>query len=235
MKKSLVIFLTHNFRPIFSKTLIEFDLTIDDRIGSVVLFDAKSSYPCDIELKNIKIEKVETNLRLYDSVTRAHNFTIEYLNKNPNLMEEFDYFWVVENDVYYHGSFRSFIDIHDKYEYDLLVPEFGLRPLNWGWPGAMKGISNSSQIGVTAVIHRLSKKLINILVPGIINGTFSGHLESLLPHLCIERNMNIQQFIPNYYCSVNTFRSKFIGLIESDIINKTNIYIENKLYHPVKL
>lgn len=235
MKKSLVIFLTHNFKPIFSQTLKNFDTSIDQRIDSIILFDENSSESCEINLKNISVKKIKTQILCYDPPTRAHNFVIEFLHNNFDMINKYDYFWVIENDVYFHGSLRWFIDLHDEYECDLLVPEFGLRQQNWGWPRLMTGLTDVQQIGVTAVIHRLSKKLVDILVPGIIDGSFSGHVESLLPHLCIEKNLKIQQFIPDYCCSINTYRNKFLDLIEQDIKNGTNHYIEQKMYHPIKL
>lgn len=235
--KSLVIFLTHNFKPVFSETLRKLNSALSDgRMDCVVLFDDEAPYDgsMDSQLLNIEIKRIRTNLRSYDPITKGHNFTIEYFRLFPEKMEEYDYFWVVENDVYWHGNFRTFFDKHDLYDFDLLVPEFGLRDFNWLWSNNMRGIDKMVRCGVTAVIHRLSRRLLKVLVQNV-DVEVSGHLEALLPHVCFKYGYTIQQFIPSYLCSANTFRRPFLKLIEEDIKNGTSHFIEEILYHPIKM
>jgi len=235
--KSLAIFLTHNFKPIFSDSLRRLDSSLSDgRMDSMVLFDEEAPFDnsMDGQLNNIEIHRIKTPLRSYDPISKAHNFPIEYFRLFPEKMDEYDYFWIVENDVYWHGNFRTFFDKHDLYDFDLLVPEFGLRNLDWGWLHNMVGIEKVIPCGVTAVIHRLSRRLLKELVQKV-GIEFSGHLEALLPHVCFKYGYTIQQFIPSYFCAVNTFKRPFLKLIEEDLKNGTNYFIEGILYHPIKM
>jgi hypothetical protein len=235
MKKNLVLFLTHNFKPIFTKTLKLIDSLIDSSFNAIILYDNNSKDLQKIELNNIDIIRMTADRVSYDSFTIAHNFVLRYLYENPELLKIYDYIWVIENDVYFHGNLKYFINYHDSYTYDLLVPEFGVRPPGWMWIPQLTGIKNKQQIGVTAVIHRISNNFAKYLIDGYYLNKFSGHIEALLPHLCLQENFTIQQFCPDLCCSINTFRSKFLDLIEKDILNNTNFYIEHKLYHPIKL
>jgi hypothetical protein len=82
---------------------------------------------------------------------------------------------------------------------------------------------------------RFSQDLLYKLIDNIdIN--FSGFLEILLPHICIEYNLSIQQFLPEM-CGILTTDNNLplLKLIRDDIKNNTNLYIENKIYHPIKM
>lgn len=231
--KSLVVFLTHDFKPIFRETLRKLELSLDNSMDAVVLFDSSKQIPEDINLGKIALHKCFRRPSPFDPIGQAHNFYLDFFRKNPLFIESYDYIWILENDVYYHGNIREFFDIHAQYAQDLLVPEFGLRHKNWCWLNNTKGM-NIQPIGVTAVIYRCSCRMMRLLV-GNANDSIVGHMEVVLPHLCLDQNFTIQQFIPDHMSCVNTFRSPMIDLIESDIKNKTSFHIQNKLYHPIKL
>ena len=69
-----------------------------------------------------------------------------------------------------------------------------------------------------------------------IDSEYVGFMEAILPQICRKRGFTIGQFLPEL-CGVLTTDKKnpLIKLIERDIINRTTEYIENKLYHPIKL
>ena len=69
-----------------------------------------------------------------------------------------------------------------------------------------------------------------------LDKAYFGYLEALLPHICIEKNLVIQQFLPEK-CGILTTNANLplLELIKSDIINNTRKFIENKIYHPIKL
>ena len=232
----LIIFLTHNFTEIFVNTLVKINNTVDlNNYKIIVLFDKDNNYDNIIvdNLKNIEIIKINRINTSYDPL--GHSMYINYFRNNYNEIQKYDYIWSIENDVYYPNSFIDFINIHNSYNNDLLVPEYGLRSPNWGWLQSLKGFTNFYKIGVLAVIMRFSQKCLLKLID-TIDTQYFGYLEAVLPHICIENNLSIQQFLPET-CGLLTTDNclPLMELIKTDIKNNTRKYIENKIYHPIKL
>ena len=232
-----LIFLTHNFTPEFINTLKKLDdIPIENsNLEIIVLFDITNIFDENIEeqFNNIKIIKINRILTSYD--VWGHTMYINYFRQNYNDIDKYNYIWIIENDVYYLNSFREFIKRHDSFDYDLLVSEYGTRSLNWKWTQSLIGFKNIKNIGVLAVILRFSKKLMKNLIDNI-DKNYYGYLEAILPHICLENNMSIQQFLPEL-CGILTTRKNIplMNLIIKDIVNKTNYFIEPKIYHPIKL
>jgi hypothetical protein len=240
--KSFVFFLTHNCESIFYKTLNHFFADEYRKTSGVVLYDESSDKNLDIlnSIPNITIYKAKnivSSIGIYDCLGGAHNFVLEYLYSNPQLFQKYDYFWIIENDVYFHGNLINLLKDYDyNHHCDLLVPEFGLRESSWIWPNTIQGIPAYSEIGIFAPICRISSRLANLVSYGIIDRHFCGFFESLLPNLCICHDYSIRTFKPQNLSIFNPFKAKTISLIEQDILNNTEFYIEkNKLYHPIKL
>jgi len=228
-----IIFLTHNFTTEFINTLKKLDNI--DQLDIIVLFDIDNPYDDKVDnlfinIKIIKINRIKTS---YDQW--GHTMYINYLRKNYDLIIKYNYIWIIENDVYFKGPFNDFINKYKNYNYDLLVPEYGLRNINWLWTKNLKGFKNINNIGVLAVIIRFSQKLLLNLINNLDINYF-GYLEAILPHICLEYNFSIQQFLPED-CGILTTKKNhpLMNLIIQDIVNKTNFYIENKIYHPIKL
>jgi hypothetical protein len=160
---------------------------------------------------------------------------INYFKNNIDLLKKYTYIWVVENDVYFPQSFKIFIDKYANYEYDLLVSEYGLRDKGWIWTNTLRGFSKVNNIGVLAVIARFSQRFLLNLVENIDINYF-GYLEAVLPHICQEYNFSIQQFLPEM-CGILTTNPglPLLKFIKEDIINKRRDFIEDKIYHPIKL
>ena len=99
----------------------------------------------------------------------------------------------------------------------------------------LKGFKHVQEIGVLAVIMRFSQKLLLKLIDTIDNCYF-GYLEAVLPHICIENNLSIQQFLPET-CGILTTNNRLplLELIKRDIQENNRFFIENKIYHPIKL
>lgn len=203
-------------------------------MDAVVLFDSSKQIPHGLDLGRISIQKSDRHPSPFDPIGQAHNFYLDFFRKNPDVLDRHDYVWVLENDVYYHGNIREFFEIHSSYDHDLLVPEFGLRNAGWCWLNGTRGIKDVRPIGATAVIYRASSGLMRFVVDKV-NSEIVGHMEVVLPHICLEHGFSIQQFIPDHMCSVNTFRSPFLDLIERDVLEGSERYAQKKLYHPVKL
>jgi len=232
----LIIFLTHNFNQIFLDTLVKLNNSVDNNYYKIlVLFDKNNNYDNNIEinkLQNIEVIKINRIDTSYDNL--GHSMYINYFRNNLNEMRKYEYVWIIENDVYYPNSFLDFIKIYDLYDYDLLVPEYGLRHHMWCWTKTLKGFRNIYNIGVLAVIMRFSQNFLSMLI-NTLDKTYFGYLESILPHICIENNLSIQQFLPET-CGILTTNNNLplMELIKKDIKENTRKYIENKIYHPIK-
>jgi hypothetical protein len=231
-----IVFLTHNFNTEFINTLTKIDNDNDiNNFEVIVLFDNSKSYDTNIDakFKNIKIVKINRILSSYDHL--GHTMYINYFKQNRNNIKKYNYIWIIENDVYFPDSMIKFINLHKPYNHDLLVSEYGIRSKQWPHTKKLRGFKNITSIGVLCVIMRFSQDLLYKLIDNIdIN--FSGFLEIVLPHICIEYNLSIQQFLPEM-CGILTVNNNLplLKLIRNDIQNNTKLYIENKIYHPIKM
>lgn len=229
---NLVLFLTHNFNKEFLYTLLKLNNSDLTNYKIVVLFD-KSSPHCQltVPLKNIEIIKIDRFTTSYDNLAGGHTM---YLNYFRNTKVDYEYVWIVENDVYYPNSFIEFFRAHEAYDHDLLVPQYGLRPPGWWCTDTLRGFRQKQNIGVYAFIMRLSKKLLQTLV-STIDKTHSGYLEAVLPHVCIEHGLSIQQFLLEMVGTVTTLYTPLLDIIKKEIQENSRMYLENKIYHPIKL
>ena len=199
------------------------------------LFDNHHHYDTSIDskLQNIQIIKINRINTSYDQ--KGHSMYINYFKNNYHEIDKYEYIWIIENDVYYMNSLIEFIDIHKIYQNDLFVSEYGVRSRSWPWTNTLHGFNKKYNIGVLAVIMRFSRLFLLTLLDNL-DKTYFGYLEALLPHICIENNLVIQQFLPEK-CGILTTNANLplLELIKSDIINNTRKFIENKIYHPIKL
>jgi hypothetical protein len=231
-----IIFLTHNFKEEFINTLTKVDNDIDCKnFEIIVLFDECNVYDenMDNKFKNIKIIKINKLQTSYDHF--GHSMYINYFRQNYDCIQKYKYVWIIENDVYYPNSMIEFIKNHESHDYDLLVSDYGTREKNWYWRNALDGFKKKYNIGVYAFIMRVSKELLVKLVD-TLDRTYYGYLEIILPHICIENNLTIQKFVPDF-CGIVSFDQDIplLELIRNDIQNKTRKYVQNKIYHPIKL
>ena len=69
-----------------------------------------------------------------------------------------------------------------------------------------------------------------------IDTNYFGYLEAILPHICLENNLSIHQFLPET-CGILTTNPNLplLRIIKNDIINNKLDFIENKIYHPIKM
>lgn len=233
----LIVLLTHHFNDIFLTTLLKLDDSLnvnntDYKI--IVLFDNKKQYDKNIEdkLKNIKIIKVKLIKTTYDRL--GHSMYIHYFRNHYDEIKKYKYIWIIENDVYYPNCFIEFINMHNRYNYDLMVPEYGVRNPRWPWTKRLKGFSKIYNVGILAVIMRFSPIFLSTLIDNL-DKTYFGYLEAILPHICLERGLSIQQFMPEKLGILTTSPNvPCMKLIKKDIIEGTQTYIENKIYHPIK-
>jgi len=232
--KQLLIFLTHNFEDVFKETLEKIDASRSDDLDVIVLFDNSGNQNPDIALieqfQNIKIVPIQKIPTSYDRL--GHTLYLNYFRKNQEELNKYDYVWIIENDVYFHGNFKTFINKHNFYKYDLMVPEYGTRATNWHWMPTLRGFTKIHNIGVMVAIMRMSKRLLATLLAEI-DLSIAGYVEAVLPHICIDHNFSIQCFLPELCGVITTNKNHpLLKVIKSDIANKTELFIEKKYTIP---
>lgn len=220
-KDTLIIFLTHNFKPEFKKLLSR--TRSNNTTDVVVLFDESSTQWEDTDFNVIREKRMENVL--YDNLGKGgHTMYLNYFNKND--IRQYKYIWIVENDVFYPGSLHEIVERHSEHDYDLLVPEYGVRDSDWMWLNNDLKFENIQQIGVIGVIMRFSTRLASRLYENKDRGFF----EAFLPHYCIEQSFTIQTFIPDTIGAIDIFPSEITKNIEENPYKA-----EHKLYHPIKI
>jgi hypothetical protein len=233
--KDIIFFMTHNFSKIFLSQLLLLDSTLNtDKYDAIVLLDNSHSYNMNITkiFKNIKFELIGKISTSYDY--KGHTLYLNYIKQHETIISKYNYFWFIENDVYFNKSFQSYFEIHEQFNYDLMVVEYGTRFKDWTWLQQLKGFKETKQIGVLGCIFRASSKFVEKLVE-TIDLQFHGFLEVILPHICLEYDMTIHQFIPDFtgIVFVNP-DDPVLKLVTNDILNNTSIVLQDKLYHPIK-
>lgn len=233
-KKNLCCFLTHDFKPLFLKSLNKMDKLFSD-LDVIILFDSSAQLTIDINyfkyIKIIPTEKIKTS---YD--TKGHTLYISYFKKNINILKKYNYVWMIENDVYTSGSFKNFIDKHRHVNCDVLVSEHGARDSDWPWTKKIVGFEKKYNIGILAVCVRFSSRfLINLVIN--IDKKFVGYVEAIIPHLCKKYNFSINTFLPELIGTMNVYGGPVIEQIKKNIIENSipNLIEDNKIYHPIKL
>ena len=232
MKQSLIIYLTHNFLPNFINQLKTVDLNYNDKDIIILHDDSKQITISKDYFKNIKIVEIQKTNTSYDK--KGHTLYLSYFRKFPKKLLEYNYYWIIENDVHFQCGIDFFINKHKAYDYDVLVAENGLRDKNWYHANSLSGFSNNYNIGVLAVIIRFSSRFLKNLIYHI-DKTYFGYIESIIPHICKKYNFSINTFLPELIGVVNVYGGPIIAEIKKDIINDTHFLIENKIYHPIKI
>lgn len=224
--------LTHDFKPAFRKTISNLDSHSAGRYECSILMDDRSSVPEDLVLSRVLIKPCKRHPSKFDPLGQAHNFYIDAISSDKGILDRYPYFWIFENDAYYHGNVVEFMETHDRFDSDLLVPEYGLRDPNWCWISSAEGMTAEAK-GVTAVAYRASSKFMRQLIESMESG-ISAHMEILLPSICKKFKMTLDQFIPDTVGICNTFGNPLMELLEEEIRNGSTRYAQKKLYHPVK-
>jgi hypothetical protein len=238
IKKNLCVFLTHNFNPIFLNKIKEFDKIKNDKIDIIILFDKKSNNQNNMindirkQLHNIKIidSSILKNCS-YDIY--GHTMYIKYFKENIHYMDNYEYFWFIENDTFINFPLDIFVNNYNDYSNEFLSPEIGLRSKSWKWFHTLKGFTNKYNVGCLCCIIRLKQNILKDLINDI-DSKYRGYLEILLTNLVYEKNYSMVCFKPEDIGIVNVYGGPLINLIRGDIENNSNKFIERKIYHPIK-
>jgi hypothetical protein len=231
MVNTLILFLTHNFKPVFEKTVN----SINTKAYDVhVLLDSNNPMTTNNIKSTVKIIPIKRKKMVYDYF--GHTMYIQYFRDNSDVINRYKYIYVIENDVYFSGNINSFLSYHEQYDNDVLVTEIGLRKKNWMWFKTLVGFPSKTNDGCKAFITRFSSNFLNHLVINL-EVNFNGYLEAIIPCICHNTHFSISTFVHNFIGVVTVDPdNKIITKIRQDILNKKYLFIEpDKLYHPIKL
>lgn len=176
----------------------------------------------------------------------AHIPVIEFYKQHP----EYTYYWLIEYDVRYSGSWREFFTTFTGYPHDLITSHirYHNEEPHWPWwnlesPG--EEIPMEERIRAFNTIYRISSGALKFLSTYLLNGT-KGHYEMLYPTLLHRHSFSLLDFGGDGSFVPDELKNKFY--ISSDKNNKNLnsgtmrfkppflVYglRKNKLYHPIK-
>lgn len=156
----------------------------------------------------------------------THFPLLKYFLDNSN----YDYYWIIGDDVRYTDDFNNLILKCDKCNSDLLtsyIRDYNDEP-TWYWWFRDNNLNMPIHDLLASFnpLYRISNKGLN-LIHNKLSQQIYGHHELILPTLISNNNLILKDFnevIPNIY-NGNTYSYKKLDSIE---------YHKDMLYHPIK-
>lgn len=157
------------------------------------------------------------------------------------LCPNYDYYWQVEYDVVFTGTWRTFFNVFKDNQADLLAPHIRtfLEEPRWAWWHSLDlptELQNSPKIRAFLPIYRISNDGLRIVQQGVSDGA-SGHFEALIPTLLGAHYLPISDLGPGrfYTSSCEPHGSLILGTLRYRPPHYFPILARNFLYHPVKI
>lgn len=202
-----------------------------------------NNYPFSYDsLAELKYTSLDKNL-----IPGSNHFPVlEFFLKNPH----YKYYWCIEDDVRFSGSWRYFFNEVNTYEHDFLschVAQYRNFP-NWYWWHALghpsEHVQYSDRLKSFNPIYRISNAALQYIHSALKNKWF-GHHEVLIPTLLFHGGYKIGDFGGDGEYVIPNFRNQFYNneIIEDKTLLSTVRWRPamscvgnnpNKLYHPVK-
>ena len=109
---------------------------------------------------------------------------------------DYDYYWLIEDDVYFNGNWKSFFALFTTYTFDFIsayLRKYQEEP-DWYWWNTLQTgrerIDEENKIHSFNPIYRLSRQALAYLHEALLNG-WSGHHEVLIPTLLLQRKCSM--------------------------------------------
>ena len=159
-------------------------------------------------------------------------FNIDYMNKGGSWdyfsvwanNQDYDYFWVIENDVYFTGNWKMLFDKYEDINCDLLACHIGHRGHNWTWLHSHNTLSKSyvaSYLPFSRFSSRLVKEGNKTLTAG-----HKAYLEMFWSTLCHMKRMTM--------INIDSSDFGFFSWLPKGQSTVVDENLSNKLWHPVK-
>lgn len=200
--------------------------------------DEKSKiYVSDDFIKEYNLKK------FYNVMWQAGDYFYYAARKNlPN----FDYYWLIDDDVFFNIDFSKFILKSEKISCDLLGMEIGPRKPNWWWYSSMEHLYGDKVFGMLYPLSRLSGKAIDFLLEKRSNyisscseSDYSSNNHALQKHAndeaftattLLNNNFSYESLYQNFKYELSGFFSTERPILE---IEKNLNHTKGKILHPV--
>ena len=152
----------------------------------------------------------------------------------------YDYYWLIEDDVYFNGNWDSFFNLFTTHSFDLISAYLKIYQEEPEWPWwktlhtGNECLDNNNKIHSFNPVYRLSVRALSYIHEALSNG-WSGHHEVLIPTLLSLRGCSIADMGGDGYYVIKGFRNK---LYDKNTFSHLPLKPQEKradmLYHPIK-
>lgn len=165
----------------------------------------------------------------------------------------YDFYWCIEEDVDYTGSWREFFETFSSMDSDFISSHIrrSADEPEWPWWSALAHpyhiIPQEQRIRSFNPIYRISRRALEILHKALLS-KWCGHHEVLIPTLLYESGFSVTDFGGNGEFVPKGFKNKFYvdnthnknGMLSDGTMRWRPVFkevgeLKDKLYHPVKL
>ena len=129
---------------------------------------------------------------------------VDFYKHNPN----YDYYWLIEDDVCFNGNFLTFFNFYKDKNFDFIVGDFHYNdPNKKGWYNSpyqkITGnyISQFPIAGGLSFICRYSNKLLYKILE-LTTQKIYGHCESFPHTVCMHNNFSVHQLIDDSFFDI---------------------------------
>lgn len=146
---------------------------------------------------------------------------------------DYDYYWVIEDDVVYTDNWADFFSLFRLNKSDLLSAYLRNREEDPNWPwwntllAASERLDCKQQYSSFNPCYRISRLAVNTLYQGLSEG-WNGHFEVLIPTLLRFKGLEISDM-----SSVNGAPQYFRSTYNYSQLS-AQPFVSNTLYHPIK-
>lgn len=269
----VILYLTNKLDEISVENYLKLKNEISNKYDLIILFhkDDNTDVP---EFLNNHEHFIFTNDDVFNKLGYKHmgeekelvpgntHFPIFYFMKNYH--KKYDYYWRIENDVYFNGDWCYFFDSIPNY-YDFVASHIDIKNknnLNWYWFYHL--FKNNFSGFYTGMLHlksftpvmRLSYDAMVYLDEKFLSGV-CGHFEFSIPTLLFHKNFKIGDYGGTNTFTINGFENLYYKYISNDddvennktdndfsytkftfrykpVFKKEDMVLSNVLYHPYK-
>lgn len=255
--KQAFLYLTIDDSPQNLEVFTELSKGVEEFGDAYLLFHAEQGVPDTIkDYKNYTFTYETLHAMNYKMVNdtlvpyNVHFPILRFWHDNP----QYDYYWVIEDDVRFNGDWHDFFDAYKDVHSDLLachIRRFKEEPewLFWLLEHPTKEIPESDQVRSFNPISRLSNAGLQCVHEAHIDG-WEGHFETLIATTLDVNGLKVTDFGGDNEFSAPGFGYKYYteappslngSLLRAGTMRYRPLYLnmlnkhKNKLYHPVKL
>jgi glycosyltransferase involved in cell wall biosynthesis len=154
--------------------------------------------------------------------------------------QEYDYYWLIEDDVFFNGEWKNFFKYFDRFPVDFITSyvKHYLEESNWPWWNSLihpnKNIPLSERIHSFNPLYRLSNRALCYLHEQLSNG-WIGHHEVLIASLLEQHGYSIMDMGGSGTYVVPENNDKFYSEETwSHLPLPIQEFRPNMIYHPIK-